>query len=307
MLDDASAVIEPALWYSMLPAPALVREFGDEFCISLRSYNGTEPLMEKPALSENVLCLHQGGAKRVHRWQAGRHESWDVVADSVSFMPLFRANRWLTEGPIAFTHLTLSSGLLACFAREELDRDQCNLSVVDRVGIRDPLIASIMTALADETRRPENGRLYQESLLTALVIRVLTQHSSIPPVAAPRLARGGLAGWQLRRVVDYMTQHLPDDFGVSELVALTGLSRAYFFRAFRQSTGQTPAGYLHGLRMERAMQLLAESAGSVDTVARAVSFSSAEPFARAFRRNIGVSPTAWRRRHRTLCKKPNSG
>jgi AraC family transcriptional regulator len=221
-----------------------------------------------------------------------------VPQDAVSLMPRFQANRWSTEGPVAFTHVTLSGALLAQMAREEFDRDTHDLTVMDEVGVADPLIAHLIAALADNMRSAPPGRLYNESLVTALIARVLLQHSSMGKPAAPAWARGGLTGWQLRRVVDFMAAHLAEDIGAAELVTLIGLSRAHFFRAFRQSTGQTPGAYLLALRMERARRLLTTPSVTVKDVARAVGFGDVDAFARAFKRFAGLSPAAWRRRSR---------
>jgi AraC family transcriptional regulator len=296
LLSGRSRIIEPVDWYASLPAPELESEIGGNLGVAVRSYRGTGAHMDMPALSENVVCLHQGGAKRLHRWQAGRYETWDVPADSVSLMPMFRANRWLTQGPVAFTHLTLSPGLLARFAREEFDREPNDLAVADQVGAADPLIANMLSALAEELRQPMAGRLYRESLVTAIILRVLRQHSSMQPAADPPAARGGLAGWQLRRVLDHMAARVDQDLGVADIVRLTGLSRGHFFRAFRQSTGQTPSRYLLSLRMERARQLLPETPGGIGEVARLIGFSGPEPFSRAFQRSVGMTPTMWIRR-----------
>jgi AraC family transcriptional regulator len=287
--------MRPAHWYDSLPLPSVAGEVNSALAVLLRSYVGTHAMMEKPALSDNVICVHQGGAKRVHRWQGGVHQSWDVKRDGVSLMPRFCANRWWTQGPIAFTHITLSNALLAQIAREEFDRDPRDLTVLDQVGIDDPLMAQLITTLAETMRSSAPSRLYSESLLTALIIRVLTQHSSMRTPAAPVAARGGLAGWQLRRVLDFMAAHLAKDVGAAELTGLIGLSRAQFFRAFRQSTGQTPGRYLLALRMERARHLLMEQNGSLETVARLVGFADVDAFTRAFRRCEGVTPGAWRR------------
>jgi AraC family transcriptional regulator len=291
-------VVDPGQWYASLPLPSLAGEIDGHQAVMVRSYAGTSALMEKPALSDNLVCVHQGGAKRVHRWQAGTHRYWDVPPDAISLMPRLHANRWWTEGPIAFTHLTLSSGLLARMAREEFDRDTNGLMLVDRVGVADNLGAQLITALADDMRSARPVRLYRESLLTALIVRVLLEYSTMSRPVATERARGGLPGWQLRRIIDFMAAHLADDVGAAELVGLVGLSRAQFFRAFRQSTGQTPGRYLLTLRMERARHLLAAPTGTVEDVARAVGFSDVDSFTRAFRRCAGVSPAAWRRRHR---------
>lgn len=293
---SGAAFVDPANWYATLPMPSLAGEVESRLAVMLRSYSGTCALMEKSALTDDLICVHQGRAKRIHRWQSGTHRRWDVPEDAVSLMPRFRANRWWTEGPIAFTHVTLSGGLLARIAREEFDRDPSDLTVIDQIGVLDPLVVQLIETLAETFRSALPTRLYQESLLTALIIRVLVQHSSMSTPPTPARARGGLAGWQLRRVVDYMAAHLAEDIGVNELLGLVSLSRAQFFRAFRQSTGQTPGRYLLSLRLERARHLLGASACTIDDVARSVGFRDANSFTHAFRHSAGLSPAAWRRR-----------
>jgi len=112
---------------------------------------------------------------------------------------------------------------------------------------------------------------------------------------APEIGRGGLPGWRLRRVVDFMTENLARDLDVDALVSRCGLSRAQFFRAFRQSTGQTPHRYLVGLRLDQARDLLESSNMPVADVARAVGMGSNAGFARLFRQRFGDQPARYRR------------
>jgi AraC family transcriptional regulator len=292
-------VVDPAKWYSTLSVPSLAGDLRSNSAAVLRCYRGTRAHMEKPGLTEDIICVHQGSAKRVHRWQAGVHRTWDVPQDAVSTLPRFQSNRWWTEGPIAFTHVTLSGGLLAHMARDEFDRDPRDLTLIDRVGVPDVLIAQLIDALTETLGSTLPSRLYSESLLTALIIRLLTQHSLMNTTGAGAPTRGGLASWQLRRVVDYMMANLAQDVGATELLGLTGLSRAQFFRAFRQSTGQTPGDYMLSLRLDRARHLLQMPASMVGDVARSVGFRDAESFARAFKRATGLSPASWRHQCRT--------
>ena len=115
------------------------------------------------------------------------------------------------------------------------------------------------------------------------------------PSPAPDIGRGGLPGWRLRRVIDFMTENLGRDIDVDELVSRCGLSRAQFFRAFRQSTGQTPHRYLVGLRLDQARDLLESSNMPVADVARAVGMGSNAGFARLFRQRFGDQPSRYRR------------
>ena len=288
-------VESPARWYERLSRPKVKGKLTGAI---LRCFDGTDPTIVQPALDENIIAIHLGGAKRVNRWQGRTHQTWDVPGHAITLMPALRANCWYTEGVIAFAHLTLSANLLARLARDEFDRAPGEIALLDRVGIVDPLLSELMLALGREVAGPGLRRLYRDSLLTTLAITVLRRHSTLVrgshAAGTGGGARGGLTGWQLRRVLDHMAAHVLSDLGLDELVRITGLSRTQFFRAFRTSTGQTPARRMLQLRMRHAAVLL-EQGRTIDDVAGLLGYSNGSHFAAAFRRCNGANPSDWRR------------
>ena len=85
------------------------------------------------------------------------------------------------------------------------------------------------------------------------------------------------------------------------------MSPAYFSRSFKSAFGETPHQYLMSRRMERAMALLRAGDRSVTEVCFAVGFSSLGSFSTQFRRFVGDSPSAYRRRddHADLARVPS--
>jgi AraC-like DNA-binding protein len=63
---------------------------------------------------------------------------------------------------------------------------------------------------------------------------------------------------------------------------------------FREVIGVAPIRYLTGWRMHLAKDLLRSSDLGVAPIARRVGYDSEEAFSRAFKRETGVSPSAWR-------------
>ncbi len=108
-------------------------------------------------------------------------------------------------------------------------------------------------------------------------------------------AKGGLSGWQLRRVTDFMIERAADDLALDELAALVDLSAKHFARAFRQSTGVPPHRWLIERRIDRAKELLAESDHSLAEIALACGFSDQSHFTAAFRKAVGATPGGYRR------------
>jgi AraC family transcriptional regulator len=107
--------------------------------------------------------------------------------------------------------------------------------------------------------------------------------------------RGGLSGWQQRRVSDYIDAHLGEALRLAALARLVGLSPFHFARAFKQSFGVPPHRYHIGRRIARAKELLDDRAHSVTAIARDLGFAETSSFSATFRRVTGVSPMRYRR------------
>lgn len=102
----------------------------------------------------------------------------------------------------------------------------------------------------------------------------------------------------LRDLQAWIAGHLEEDLTVPILAERALMSERTFARAFHREVGQTPAAYVEALRIERARDLLEDGAPSLEGVAQATGFASAEVLRRAFHRRVGVSPAEYRDRFR---------
>jgi AraC family transcriptional regulator len=86
-----------------------------------------------------------------------------------------------------------------------------------------------------------------------------------------------------------------DDVSLDALAARAGWSPFHFHRAFRRVVGETPKQYMLRLRLERAAARLATGSDPAVRIAGDAGFASHEVFTRAFRRQFGLTPSAYRR------------
>jgi AraC family transcriptional regulator len=107
--------------------------------------------------------------------------------------------------------------------------------------------------------------------------------------------RGGLSPAALRRVQLYVEAHLARPLRVGELARRSGLSVFHFTRAFRHSTGMTPHAWVQQRRVERARDLLSDTARPLGDIALEVGFRSQSHFTTVFRRLTGMTPAVVRR------------
>jgi AraC-like DNA-binding protein len=114
-------------------------------------------------------------------------------------------------------------------------------------------------------------------------------HLPIAELAKP--TRGGLPPAIAQRVCEYIESHLDQKIGLENLAALAGLSTHHFARAFHQSVGEPPHGYVLSRRLQRVERMLSETQLPLSEIALATGFSDQSHLARHFRRRTGMSPS----------------
>jgi len=109
-------------------------------------------------------------------------------------------------------------------------------------------------------------------------------------------ARAEKALRRIQPVLAYAAAHLDEDVSLAALAGKAGLSACHLHRAFAAAVGETPKRLTLRLRLGRAAALLLTARDSVLEVALECGFQSHEAFCRAFRRQFGTTPSAYRRR-----------
>lgn len=185
--------------------------------------------------------------------------------------------------------LELDESKLARIFGDEVDLAR---AFAPRLMFSDPGIMHLAQLFADECARDEpHSLLYGDTLSLALLLGLSGLSSSEPGPAR----QGALAPWQLRRVTEYLAAHLADDVQLQTVSDLVNLSRSYFSRAFKSSTGLAPHQWLLQARIAKAKQLLLDTQLPLAQIAVEIGFADQAHFTRTFRRAVGQSPGAWQR------------
>ena len=163
--------------------------------------------------------------------------------------------------------------------------------------VTDEKLRALCELLLGETEKDTPGSAVMlDSLGRALALQLLRGHSTF---AAPRPTKPvPLPGVRLRRVLDYMQEHLDEALPLPRLAKVAGLSQSQFIRAFKKSMGQSPHRYLTHLRAEKARELLERTDLPVIDVGLQCGFEQPSHFATMFRSRMGMSPRDWRSAYR---------
>ncbi len=195
------------------------------------------------------------------------------------------------EKPLDNLGILLEPQFVAQTALE--NRFSNNFTFSESVREQDRLIQHIGLALLAEAKSETTaGNLYAESLIQTLTLHLLKNYSNAKSI--PENTNGGLSGYKLNRVKEFINESLDEELSLSDIAAVADLSQFHFSRAFRKSTGLTPQQYLMKQRIERAKVLLAKDELPIVEVGLQTGFKNQSHFTTLFRKYTNFTPKTWR-------------
>jgi len=99
---------------------------------------------------------------------------------------------------------------------------------------------------------------------------------------------------RVEHLIETMRKHPEEEYPVDRLVHETALSPSQLTTRFKQLTGSPPYTFLLACRLRSAQTLLRDSDKTVTQIAHDLSFASSQHFAMQFKREFGLTPSAWR-------------
>ena len=95
-------------------------------------------------------------------------------------------------------------------------------------------------------------------------------------------------------ICDYIGAHCSDDLSLDDAADMSGFSKFYFSRMFKQFTHVSFYRYVNQKRIAKATELLIDPKASITDVALSCGFSSLSSFIRMFKIIKGCTPTEFR-------------
>jgi AraC family transcriptional regulator len=209
----------------------------------------------------------------------------NIQPGDVAVIPPYVVHWAATAQKSEFLVIILDSNLISPSGCELLRKD--NVKVIPHFSKPDPLIYQIGLALKAELKDGVKCRLYAESMATALAAHLL-QHYSVLNLECDCYA--GLSQPKLRKVTEFILNHLGEDLAISAIANEVSMSKYHFARLFKKSTGLSPYQYVIKCRIERAKKLLSQGNLQISEIGLEVGFADQSQFTRHFKRLTGVTP-----------------
>lgn len=257
--------------------------------IHLAHYHQLSGEIPEHYISQHIISISARNPEVLEVISDGK--SWitssELKDNLIQVYPADRSYQVGWVGESEFIHCYIDPQKLSEIAYESIDPDCLELMV--HFMRYDPLIYQIVLALKTELEtNPLSSRFYAESASTFLAAHLVKNYATKQWVFQEYT--GGLSSLKLRRAIAYIQDHLAENISLDAMATEVGMSRFYFCRLFKKSTGITPYQYLIKCRIEKAKVILRQRNLSITKIALEVGFSNQSHFTKHFKRLLGVTP-----------------
>lgn len=206
-------------------------------------------------------------------------------------LPDTHESRWWVRDTLRFLHVYFLPRHFTARAVVELDCEPRELTLADRTYFEDVSIARLCESLLAMPWDDADGRLRANETTHDMLSRLLLSQSAL---RQPRQWKGGLAPTVRRRLAEYIDAHLDHAITLGTLAQLACLSEYHLARMFRISFGMPPHAWIAQRRVDRARQLLKNTALPLQQVAAACGYADLSHFSHRFRAALGTPPSRYR-------------
>lgn len=195
-------------------------------------------------------------------------------------------------GPFDFVLFEISPAALSKIADDAEMPGVTSLSV--ETASKDIVLANLARALIPALEKPEEANaLFVDQMTTAIGTYLIQRYGGKPATVSDRSQKLSRSHEDLAKSL--LLENLDGNVSISEVAQVCNLSRGYFIRAFRETTGMTPYQWVLRERIDRARNLLRSSDAPLAEVAIVCGFADQSHFTRVFSSFVGTTPGNWRR------------
>jgi AraC-like DNA-binding protein/quercetin dioxygenase-like cupin family protein len=121
---------------------------------------------------------------------------------------------------------------------------------------------------------------------------LLTVSKLLPLLTLKDMPSGGAAAMQ--ELLLYINHHYTEPLSRQEIAQAVGYNESYISHMFSDQLNTSLSGYITSLRISDAKQLLTDTDMTISQIAMQLGFGCIRSFNRAFLKETGITPTAYR-------------
>jgi AraC family transcriptional regulator len=234
----------------------------------------------------NNMVFLQLNPITLERKSGSRFISHRILPGNITIVPAQGSTYDRSRDHIDVLAISIDPAFMTAVCGELTASDRFELKTTR--AVEDHYIKAVCLALHTEVKNGgKSGRLYSDSLITALAVHLASKYS------ARRTTRAGAAEGSppmIRQAQEFILENLTRNLTLTEIADSVNVSAFHFSRVFKQHTGLSPYQFVLKQRIERARQLLLRGEHSLSDVALQLGFADQSHFSLHFKRFSGMTP-----------------
>jgi len=228
-------------------------------------------------------------APMVKEWLLGQYHTGTVLC-SACVGSFVLADTGVLDGRRATTHWMAAEDFRNAYPKiklvdESILVDEGDIITAGGLSAWLDLALSLVTRLGGPLLAARMGKYY--------LVDTGTREQRFYRSFIPRLNHGDE---EVLKAQHHIAAHFSEVLDHGQLAMVSGLGLRSFQRRFLKMTGETPSVYLRKYRLQQACDQLEVSQTTVDQIGWDVGYEDASAFRRVFKQEIGLTPTAYRKR-----------
>lgn len=268
-----------------------------------------------------IVTIHYYEVGRGFSFTGEQHDFWEMVYVDKGSVAITRDGEeiFLSQGEVIFhrpnefhtirAHESAPNFFVISFVSSSLSMDFFERFCSPLGRIHKTLLTSIIREAEESYYIPKNDpdlrrlrrrkdaplgseqliKSYMEQLLIFLLREKETVDNTtlLPPMVEEQPLVAALK--------NYISTRCEENIRIDEICRAFGYSKSFLSRLFREHTGQSLSSYAMGEKIKRAKELLRADRLNITQISAKLSFENPQYFARAFKRECGMTPTEWKR------------
>jgi AraC-like DNA-binding protein len=217
---------------------------------------------------------------------------WPVTRGTMVLLPPGKAHTYYADDdqPWDIFWVHFSGNRVGEYLPQEANSD--SIVVQTRTNRED--MAMLMSQFWEMIRTLSGGFSYTAVFYAAQILSAtlayLTFHS-------PQAQTTPIGNEHVTQAIQYVYDHLDSKLSLHVLATQINVSPSYLNRVFQANVGSSVTQFVTKIKLQQAEHYLIDSTLSVQQIAQRLGFTDPYYFSRVFKRNLSISPRAYRNQH----------
>jgi len=258
--------------------------------------------IERETVKKPILTMHRHGTYELYYMVKGQREYFIedrfFMVEEGDFVLIPRKVFHRTDGNGGLRYLVhfSDSFLRKFFAEETINGLLGRIPFLFRgeARVREQLSGILSTMLAEFRQAEETQRPQNELKLSGYVYQLLFTMAYANNTYVPH----DYADERITRIIQYINENYNHITDIDQIAEHFFISKYHLCRYFRKNLGIPLMAYLNTIKITRACDMMKAGCSNMTKIAMECGFNSSSYFCKVFKKERGISPTEYRKKHR---------